>query len=665
MEPDQGPPRPDPGDRDDLSEVDMLLDTSSSNGDDNNSDFSNSGEKYHVDEGNALPEVIRSNRQREEYNYGEFDQGKYDDFDNGDDYDDDLSRPDPSTRDYEKPDPWVDGENEFDVENPDRSMFVEDIEEDQFFPSASIVSDDEVQVVEEVVNYPPDGDQQERAPRRGDDFEDEPSLGNLSERTTREGRIITFLSIAVCILILLIVIAIGIGIGISARNTRNQSQSNGDTPTDVPILSPTSTLSPTVENITTSLPSETGVPPPATIRPTMAAIQPPMPSSNNFTMPPSVPSPSLSQPPDGPSSSPPPIEPTGAPAPIGSTGAPEPIGPTSIPAPIGPSGAPATNAPSEVSPTTTPNAEPVESSSPTLQESDLLQLLTENSLDDGEALSTPGTPQNEAYQWLQSNAFLSTYSNNQTLQRYALAVFFYSTSGPTTWDAAIRDDGWVTNAPECEWASTANNQCTNNSYTSLTLDYVGVSGTIPDELSLLSNLERFSVQSSDEASYVISGTIPESIGMLTNMQTLRLNDNDLGGPIPSSIGLLTNARVIVLMGNNLTGQIPSGLANTQARTINLSNNNMTGPIPSELFTLKGLNVINLNNNALTGVIPTEIGTSKSLSTINFSKNDLVGAIPSEIGDLSEIKSSIKFSDNQLSGNIPSEIGKLFRMSECL
>ncbi|KAG7354029.1 hypothetical protein IV203_003385 [Nitzschia inconspicua] len=100
---------------------------------------------------------------------------------------------------------------------------------------------------------------------------------------------------------------------------------------------------------------------------------------------------------------------------------------------------------------------------------------------------------------------------------------FFSTDGLTTWAPAFRDDGWVTNAPKCEWASIANNQYTNGTYTSLILDYVGVSGLLPDELPLLTELERLSVQGSDdEAIHVISGTLPESIGMLKIIQTLRL-----------------------------------------------------------------------------------------------------------------------------------------------
>ena len=241
-----------------------------------------------------------------------------------------------------------------------------------------------------------------------------------------------------------------------------------------------------------------------------------------------------------------------------------------------------------------------------------------------------------------TNTLLSIYSE-QKLSRYSLATFFFATNGLVTWDSFIRDDGWITDAPECEWGSTANNQCTNGVYTSLTLDFVGVSGTIPGELGLLTGLKRFSVRGSIKTTYVMSGTLPDVFGSLTNMQTIRLNNNDLSGSIPASFGLMTNCRVLILTGNSLTGKIPRELANIQGRTLNFDNNKISGSIPSELFNLTELNTLNVQNNFLSGTIPSEIVNSKSLSSINLSGNSLTGIIPTEIGSLAEIRSGINFS----------------------
>jgi hypothetical protein len=301
-----------------------------------------------------------------------------------------------------------------------------------------------------------------------------------------------------------------------------------------------------------------------------------------------------------------------------------------------------------------------------LESTELLQLLIDNSFDDGVAVTTPGTPQNEAYEWLRTNAFLDVYSDDRKLTRYALATFFYATNGTTSWDPIIRDDGWLTDAPECDWASTANNQCINDVYTSLTLDFVGVAGTIPDEVGLLTGLERFSVRSNVDGGAFLGGTLPESLGSLANVQTVRLNDNNITGIIPTSFGLMTNARVLLLTGNALTGSIPQELGNTQGRTFYFDDNMLSGPIPPQLFeSLTDLNVLNFRNNLLSGAIPTQIGNLGSLASIDFSQNRLGGAVPSEIGRLASVRSGINLSFNQFSGQLPSEIGLLGSMSKFL
>ncbi|KAL3907388.1 MAG: hypothetical protein SGARI_003563 [Bacillariaceae sp.] len=193
MDPDFGP-KPDPGGDDDSSGIDLLLETSSSNDGDNVSDFSQSeGEQ------NWGPESGHS-RDWEKDRDGD---------------DDDDSRPDPSSRGNSKPDPYMDGDSEFDVENPHSGVFVEDVIEDEYFPHLPEFSDgsEPVEIIEETVDYPPDDENGDLNRERSDSLDDEPSKGDQSEETTKERRIITFLSIAVCILILLIAIAIGVGIG--------------------------------------------------------------------------------------------------------------------------------------------------------------------------------------------------------------------------------------------------------------------------------------------------------------------------------------------------------------------------------------------------------------------------------------------------------------------
>jgi hypothetical protein len=232
---------------------------------------------------------------------------------------------------------------------------------------------------------------------------------------------------------------------------------------------------------------------------------------------------------------------------------------------------------------------------------------------------------------------LDSYTDETKLARYALATFFYATNGPTTWDPSIRDSGWVTDAPECEWASSEDSQCSNGIYTSLTLDFVGVTGQIPPEIDLLTGLRRFSVRSQGPGTPTLSGSIPDSIASLTNLETIRLNDNEIAGTMPTALGQLKNAQVFLFNGNYLGGTIPTEIGLTSGATLNFDNNELKGSIPTELFGLETLTSLNLEGNSLTGPIPSEIGNVPNLNSINFANNDLTSSIPTEIGKLAHVR----------------------------
>ena len=153
-------------------------------------------------------------------------------------------------------------------------------------------------------------------------------------------------------------------------------------------------------------------------------------------------------------------------------------------------------------------------------------------------MKTIGTAQNRAYLWLLNNSNLSTFTDSTKIQRYALATLFYTTNGKTTWQANIRNGGWLTNAPECNWATTASNPCSGTTYTSLTLDFVGVSGQLSPEIGLLSSLSRLNIQGNSGGAPGLSGTLPESLGNLTNMESFRFTNNYITGTILSRDSLL-------------------------------------------------------------------------------------------------------------------------------
>eukprot|EP00618_Florenciella_parvula_P025768 CAMPEP_0119498600 /NCGR_PEP_ID=MMETSP1344-20130328/21301_1 /TAXON_ID=236787 /ORGANISM="Florenciella parvula, Strain CCMP2471" /LENGTH=183 /DNA_ID=CAMNT_0007534497 /DNA_START=158 /DNA_END=706 /DNA_ORIENTATION=+ len=77
----------------------------------------------------------------------------------------------------------------------------------------------------------------------------------------------------------------------------------------------------------------------------------------------------------------------------------------------------------------------------------------------------------------------------------------------------------------------------------------------------------------------LTGTIPTEFGIMTNINEFNLENNDLGGTIPSQLGLCA-LDSLGLASNELTGTIPSHLS--AYNTLALSGNSLSGTIPTEM-----------------------------------------------------------------------------------
>jgi hypothetical protein len=141
--------------------------------------------------------------------------------------------------------------------------------------------------------------------------------------------------------------------------------------------------------------------------------------------------------------------------------------------------------------------------------------------DSSDSVSDQSSPKYAALEWLEGNAYLNDYPEWKRIQRYVLAVLYYSTNG----DSWQRNDKWMSDEDECLWASAASdplwasaavNPVCNNETGFLRLDLRAnnLVGTIPLELGRgLSNSLEIVFLSDDE----IAGTIPTELGMLSNL----------------------------------------------------------------------------------------------------------------------------------------------------
>jgi hypothetical protein len=119
--------------------------------------------------------------------------------------------------------------------------------------------------------------------------------------------------------------------------------------------------------------------------------------------------------------------------------------------------------------------------------SDLYDFIANGSLDEGAALSDPSSPQYKSLRWLSNNTNLEEYSDAQKIQRYILAVLYYSTNG----DDWLKKDGWLSDESECTWFVKSTAFClsgtTSELIVILDLSENNLVGTLPGlELALLS-----------------------------------------------------------------------------------------------------------------------------------------------------------------------------------
>ena len=195
--------------------------------------------------------------------------------------------------------------------------------------------------------------------------------------------------------------------------------------------------------------------------------------------------------------------------------------------------------------------------------------------------------------------------------------------------------------------------------TRLELARKGLTGTIPEELANLTNLEKLALWENQ-----LTGPIPAALGHLTMLNTLWLSNNRLSGAIPSQWGAptgpspFTALRELRLASNRLSGAIPPALGSLQElRYLSLGENQLSGSIPKELGNLTNLAELVLDSNQLSGAIPSELGNLTRLTSLGLQYNQLTGLVPPELGNLTRMW-SLTFHSNQLTGPIPPELGNL-------
>ncbi|KAJ6883678.1 receptor-like kinase TMK4 [Populus alba x Populus x berolinensis] len=238
--------------------------------------------------------------------------------------------------------------------------------------------------------------------------------------------------------------------------------------------------------------------------------------------------------------------------------------------------------------------------------------------------------------------------------------------------------GWSTKSSTtfCSWHGI---KCDSSKsrVTSISLSKLSLSGTLPPEISTLSELQSLSVQGNQ-----LSGDLP-SLANLTNLQNIFLDSNNFTSIPPGFFQGFTGLQTLSI-GNNVNlspWQLPTDLAQcTSLTTLTANDCQLFGSIPDVFGSLPSLQNLRLSYNNLTGVLPPSfansgiqnlwvnnqqigltgsievIGSITQLSQVWLHMNQFTGPIP----DLTECKSifDLQLRDNQFTGTVPASLVSL-------
>ena len=196
-------------------------------------------------------------------------------------------------------------------------------------------------------------------------------------------------------------------------------------------------------------------------------------------------------------------------------------------------------------------------------------------------------------------------AETRIVQRYVLAVLYYSTGGDVKWTSQYN---YLSDSieHECDWGVEMN-----NGWKSLDCDDDG-------------NVQLINLWTNN-----LVGTIPDELAELRKLTTVDFLTNSIGGPIPGRLPEMTQLHYLNLGYNRLTGTLSPDLGNLdQLQYFMVDINELTGTIPTELSRL-GANLtgwMSLEGNKLTGTVPRSFDRFVNATWLYFNRNRLTGSV---------------------------------------
>lgn len=115
----------------------------------------------------------------------------------------------------------------------------------------------------------------------------------------------------------------------------------------------------------------------------------------------------------------------------------------------------------------------------------------------------------------------------------------------------------------------------------------------------------------------LKGTLPAELSLLSDMEYFTLPGMEIEGSLEGLFETWSKVRLIRLEDNQIVGKIPSTLSqdNPLLEWLDISDNLLTGEVPTTLSNLNYLKNLRLGTNSLGGNIPGTLGTLGNLSKL--------------------------------------------------
>lgn len=185
--------------------------------------------------------------------------------------------------------------------------------------------------------------------------------------------------------------------------------------------------------------------------------------------------------------------------------------------------------------------------------------------------------------------------------------------------------GWPPNGDDPCVQSWKGITCSGNRVTEIKLSNLGLTGTLPYGLQVLTSLTDLDVSSN-----TLGGNIPYQLP--PNVQRLNLAYNNITGTVPYSISNLTSLTELNLGHNQLQQGLAVDFLNLSTLTkLDLSFNSLTGDLPQTMSSLSHITTMYLQNNQFTGTI--DVLANLPLDNLNVENNHFTGWIPEQLKNI--------------------------------